>query len=173
MWKFIFRIIFIFILALLQIFLFDRLPFPTYFYLSFYVSYIVLLSMKTSKYFVIISGAFLGIVIDILVGTHGLVTIATTSTAFVRTLILRNFISSELYQADRVPSIKNMGVFTWSIYAILLIITNNIVLCLFESGFQIFTSSLIFLRVLYSTLCTYILVLFVQYIVADSKKSSW
>lgn len=159
--------------AMIQIYFFDRLPSLSYVHLSFYLSYVILLSINTHPLFVLLSSALLGVVIDLSTGTGGLVTIAITAAAFTRIRLLKRIVSEDNIKYDFLPSVRDIGAGRWFFYCVTIVLVNGITVVLMESGGLLFVSLAVFLRLLINIVATTFLIYITQLLLNRKPKSSY
>ncbi len=119
--------------VLLQILIFDQLSASIYFAPLVYVLFLVLMPVESSQIVMLSTGVALGVVMDCVMGTHGLNSIATIFVAYSRRSII-DFIVGRERSADRgVPSEVSFGAADFIIYLSIVIALHHLVFFLFES----------------------------------------
>lgn len=171
--KLTYRLFVLAIVAMMQIYFFDRLPSLPYVHLSFYLSYVILLSINTPRIFVLLSSALLGAAIDLSTGTGGLITAAVTASAYARILLLRRMVSEDNIKYDFVPSVKTIGASRWFFYCVTIASINGLLVVFLESGWLLFVSIALFLRLLLNIISTTLLIYIIQFLFDRKPKSSY
>lgn len=161
------------LVAMLQIYFFDRLPSLSYVHLSFYLSYVILLSINTPALFVLLSSALLGAVIDLSTGTGGLITCAVTASAYARILLLRHMVSEDNKKYDFFPSVKAIGASRWFFYCMTIVLINGLLVVILESGWLLFVSIALFVRLVINVVATTLLIYIIQLMLVRKPKSSY
>lgn len=105
------------VLVLLQVFLFDNLNLSPYLYPLVYVGFIILLPVGLHPAWTLLLGFLVGAVTDLLSGTPGLNTIASTATAFCRPALLNLTIGKDALQEIILPLPLQTGRAKWMKYA--------------------------------------------------------
>lgn len=171
--KLLYRLFVLAIVAMLQIYFFDRLPLSPYVHLSFYLSYVILLSIDAPRLFVLLSSTLLGVVIDFSTGTGGLITVAVTAAAYARILLLRRMVSEDNLKQGFLPSVRAMGAGRWFFYCGTVVFINGFLIILLESGWLLFMSIALLLRFILNVVSTTLLMYIIQLIFDRKPKSSY
>lgn len=171
--KFLYRLFLLALVAMMQIYFFDRLPLSPYVHLSFYLSYVMLLTIDTPRMFVLLSSTLLGIAIDVSTGTGGLITVAITAAAYARILLLRRMVSEDNLKQGFLPSVRAMGAGRWFFYCGTVVLINGLLIVLLESGWLLFMSIALFLRLVLNVVSTTLLMYIIQLIFDRKPKSSY
>lgn len=171
--KILYNVLMFAVVAILQIYFFDRLPSYSHIKFSFYLTYVVLLSVNTSAYFVLLSSALLGVIIDVVTGTGGLITAAITASAYVRIILLRRMLSEDSVKYSFIPSVRTMGATKWFFYGIAIVLVNALLLAFLESGFLVFVRAAIFYRLIFNIVGTILILYFIQLLFRRNPKSSY
>lgn len=171
--KILYRLFLLGVVAMLQIYFFDRLPSLSFVHLSFYLVYVVLLSINTHPMFVLLSSTLLGVLIDLATGTGGLITIAITVSAYLRIQLLRRMVSEDNISYDFIPSARELGAGRWFVYCTSIVFINGLAVILLESGWLLFVSLSLFLRLVLNVAATTLLIYITQLIVKHKPKSSY
>ena len=95
--------------VLLQIYLFDNISLGIYFHPLIYSAFIILLPLKYNSGAVLLLSAFLGFVMDWLMGMAGLNVIAITTAGFVRPLLIKLICGYGGVLSEPFPMINRVG----------------------------------------------------------------
>ena len=142
------------ILVLLQVSVFNRIALFGYATPFLFLYFILKLPTTLSANWTMTLSFLMGLVIDIFSNTPGMYALASVSVAFVR----RTFIALVLQRGNEVPSFRSFGSGYFSIYAFCVIFLFCILVFIIEA-FSFFTPLILVLRILSSTLLTFILIL--------------
>lgn len=113
--------------VLLQIFLFDNLSVSIYLNPLIYVAFIVLLPVDTPAVLLLFAGAFMGVVMDFLMGTAGINTMASVLMAFLRPYVLNSLYSRDDLRDGGVPSPERLGHHIFLNYLVILVVVHHAV----------------------------------------------
>lgn len=157
------------ILVLFQVLILNNVQISGYINPYFYVLFVLMLPFETPGWLLLLSGFLLGLVIDLFMGTAGIHAATTTFMAFLRPGIIRGLSRNREIEADMDPSIRDMGFRWFFAYSFILIFFHHLLLFYLEIfRMNEFFSTL--LRVLVSTLITFILVVLSQILFSRRKK---
>lgn len=144
------------LLVLLQVLVFNRI---SLFHLAtpyLYIYFIIKLPFGINRNLILLLGFLLGLIIDIFSNTPGINAFATTLVAF-----CRNPLQSVLFTLDdyesQIPRLSLLGS-AFLKYAALMIIVHQVALICIES-FSFFNITLVLLRILTSSILTFIFIL--------------
>ena len=151
------------VLVLLQVFIIKNINLGRYFIFFPYVLFILLLPFNTPKPATLIIAFVLGLTVDMFYDTQGMHAMACITMAFVRSSVLELFAPREGYDEQLKPTIAFMGVGWFSSYAIILILVHHLVLFYVEA-FTFAEFFRTFLRVLCSTLATFMFIYLMQFL---------
>jgi len=152
------------ICILMQVLIFDRIYFSGYVNIYFYVLFILLLPIPTSKSLGMIMAFFIGISIDMFTNTPGMHASASVFMAFLRPTILRFLAPIDGYETGMEARLSILGIGWFIRYAFVLIIAHHTVLLYLEA----FNSSLFFftfLKVLLSSFATLFIIVLSQFLI--------
>lgn len=157
------------ILILLQVLIVQNMRMGSYIILFPYILFILLLPFETPKLVVLVCAFFTGLVIDMFYDTAGMHAAVCTLIGFLRYYILKLIAPREGYDAGLNPTIDSMGS-TWFItYALSIIFIHH----MFFFYMEIFRFSEFFktlLRVMLSSMGTFIFVYIIQFLFYKSGK---
>ena len=149
------------IVVLLQIFLFNNLNLSVYINPLVYMAFIVMLPMEINRALLLLLGFLLGGVMDMIMGTAGINTIATVATSFLRPSILILTAGKEDVMGGGVPGIRRLGRKKYLRYLLILIFLQCFIFFTFESlTWSYYYLTLV--RIVLSTLMTALLVYWLQ-----------
>jgi len=153
---------------LLQVLFLNNVQFNNYINPLVYLILIITLPQNTEKWFLIIYAFFLGLFLDLFEGNIGLNSSSLVFVSFFKPylyniLILQNSIDDK----DKL-GLKNLGIQTFSIYALTLIFVHNSFLFLLERFSSL--SILLLLEIILSTVVTFIIILIFQLFTFKTKE---
>jgi hypothetical protein len=128
-----------------------------------YVAFLLLLPIETSAVVIMMVGFVTGIIVDMFYDSLGLHALACVSVMYIRNLWLSRLTPQGGYDSGMIPNVSSNGVQWFLTYSIPLIFIHHAVLFFTEvGGFQYFGFT--FLKVVFSTLFTIVVILIVQYL---------
>ena len=157
------------VLLVVQVLVFDNLGFGTYIHPYIYVLFVLLLPFDTPKWRLLIDGFLIGIAVDIFNGTPGLNAGATVFLAFMRPYIIGITSRKSDLDGKNAPTVTEMGLQWFAVYAFLLILLHNLVLFWLEA-FSIKLFGLVIAETLLSAPVTLLLLILIIYIFKPLKK---
>ena len=157
------------ILLIVQVMVFDNLGFGTYIHPYIYVLFVLLLPFDTPKWRLLIDGFLIGIAVDIFNGTPGLNAAATVFLAFSRSFIIGITSRKSDIEDKDAPTVTEMGLQWFAVYALLLILLHNLVLFWLEA-FSIRLLGLVLAETVLSSLVSLLLIIIIIYIFKPLKK---
>ena len=157
------------VLLTVQVLVFDNLGFGTYIHPYIYVLFVLLLPFDTPKWQLLIDGFLIGIAVDIFNGTPGLNAAATVFLAFMRPYIIGITTRKSDVEDKNAPTVTEMGLQWFAVYALLLLLLHNLVLFWLEA-FSIKLLGLVLAETLLSAPVTLLLIIIIIYIFKPIKK---
>jgi rod shape-determining protein MreD len=157
------------VLVLLQIVVLNNVQLNGYINPYLYVLFILMLPVKIPRLLLLFIAFMTGFVIDIFSNTMGMHSGACVFMAFCRPGVLRLIAPREGYEAEAVPSVKEMSFNWFLLYAGVLILLHH----LFLFYMEVFRFSELFstlLRILFSSVATLSLVILSQFLFVKSQK---
>jgi rod shape-determining protein MreD len=127
-----------------------------------YVLFIITLPTGFSRALSLVVAFLLGLSIDIFANTPGVHTFATVFAAFVQQPLLSLFVPREYEKQTLVPSMATLGSGAFFRYAALMILLHHTVLFVVEA-FSFHHFGLLVLRIVASSIFTFILVFIIEY----------
>ena len=119
-------------LVLLQVLVIDNIRLGYYIHPCVYILFLLLMPFNTPKWKLLINGFLIGMTIDLFCGTPGLNAAATVFMAFLRPMVINGMTRRKDINENDEPSLNNMGVSWFLIYASLLLLAHNLLLFLLE-----------------------------------------
>lgn len=156
------------LLILLQVLVLNRISFLGYATPFFYIYFLLKLPINANRSLVTFLGFLLGFIIDIFCNTPGINAAASTLTAFLVRPVQGLFFVRDDYNGQ-IPSLSLLKV-AFVKYAVILTLIHHMVLVCIES-FSLFNIQLVALRVLFSTLLTFLLIFAFEGFSTKNKKS--
>jgi len=126
-----YTLIFLFSLFV-QVLLFDNVYIIGNISIYLYIYIILILPIEMNKFTLLLLSFILGLSIDLFNSTPGLNAAATVCLAYFRPMVLKLYIPSNGYEANKNPGIKNYGFYWFLRYAISLILIHHSTLILLE-----------------------------------------
>lgn len=161
MYKILEYVVLLFVLVLLQAFLFNGLSLSVYLVPLVYVAFIALLPMGINNLLALILAFGVGMLIDLTMGTPGLNTIASLTTAFVRPTVLTLTVGKDDATEGGAPTSRRLGRNKFMRYIFLMVFLHCAVFCIFEAlTWNYFYLTL--LRIVVSTVVTVAVVYLIQ-----------
>ncbi|MDR1951310.1 MAG: rod shape-determining protein MreD [Bacteroidales bacterium] len=152
----------------LQIFVINHIQISSMVTPFIYILAILMLPFNTPKWLLLISAFVLGFFMDIFSGTMGLNMSATLLIAFVRPTILNLISFGRDFSNDDSPSMKNLGVDWFISYALVIVFIHHSAMFLLEV-FRWNELGTTFLRIIYSSATTLVLIVLSQLLFAFRK----
>lgn len=146
--------------VLIQVFFLKNFGFFEVAFCFLYINFILLLPLEIDKALSLLAAFALGFLVDNFYDTLGIHSFACVMIAFLRPFLIPIlFVKEELVKV----SIKEDGLITFSLYAVILIFIHHLFIFFIEVGnFRYFGMTLV--KVLLSTLFTYFVVILIQYL---------
>ena len=148
-------ILYFVLLVLLQVLVLNHIFFLGYATPYLYIYFIIKLPVSVNRNIVILLGFLLGLTIDLFCNTPGLNAAATTFTAFMRFPAQKLFFERDAFE-HLVPKLSLLGM-SFIKYTVAMILIHHTMLIFIES-FSYFNIEVILLRILLSSLLTFILI---------------
>ena len=134
-----------------------------------YILAIIMLPFNTPRWLLLFSAFVLGFFVDIFSGTMGLNMSAILIAAFIRPYVLNLISFGRDYEDEEVPNLRNLGVDRFVAYISIMIVVHHSAIFLLEI-FRLNELGTTFLRIIYSSLATFVLVFLWQLLFASRKK---
>ncbi len=156
-------------LLLLQVLVIDHIHISSAVTPYIYILAIILLPFNTPKWILLSSAFVLGFFVDMFSGTMGLHIAATVLIAFVRPTLLRLISLGRDFDNDATPNMKELGMDWFISYVSVMILLHHSTL-FFLDIFRFNELGTTFLRILYSSLATFVLIVLSQLLFASRQK---
>lgn len=151
------------ILVLLQVLLIRNINFGTYFIMLPYILFIISLPFETPRLLILGLSFLLGVSVDMFYSTPGLHAAACTTMGFARYYVLKFISPRDGYDVVVQPTIEDMGLPWFIKYAGVLILIHHFMFFYLEIfRFEEFFRT--FLRVVLSSLGTFLLIYLIQFV---------
>ncbi|MBN1819251.1 MAG: rod shape-determining protein MreD [Prolixibacteraceae bacterium] len=150
-------------LVLLQVLILNFIQFSGYINPYMYVLFILLLPISTPRYFVVILGFILGLVIDIFSNTVGMHASATTFMAFARPIVIELISSREMDKSDY-PGLNQYG-FQWFLYYSAILVFLHHIFFFYVEAFTFVNFIHTFIRSILSSVFSIFIIVLSQYLV--------
>lgn len=156
------------VVVLLQFFLFSNLSLGVYINPLIYIAFIVLLPMQISAFALLMLGLLLGGVMDLMMGTFGINTIACLFIAFTRPFILRINVGLDEIKDGGIPCVRRLGLKKFLKYTTLVVLIHSLIYFSLETATTTYYY-LTLLRVLVSSLINLVLIYACQLIFTSNE----
>lgn len=157
------------LLLVTQVMVFDNISLGHFVHPCVYVLFVLLLPFDTPKWQLLLAGFLMGIMVDIFNGTPGLNAAATVFMAFVRSKVIDITTRKSDIEDKTSPSVSEMGLKWFAIYALIMLILHNLVLFWLEA-FSIKLIGVILLEVLLSVPLSLFIIILIIYVFKPIKK---
>ncbi|MCL2417268.1 MAG: rod shape-determining protein MreD [Bacteroidales bacterium] len=155
-------------LLFLQVLVIDHIQISSMITPFIYILAIIMLPFNTPRWLLLFSAFVLGFFLDVFSGTMGLNMSAVLIAAFVRPAVL-NLVSPERdYEDDDVPNMKSLGILWFVVYVVAMIVIHHSAIFFLEV-FRLNELGTTFLRIIYSSLATFVLVFLSQFLFTSRK----
>lgn len=118
--------------VLLQTLMFDNLHLSSLVMPLYYVVFVVLLPVEIPRIWLLLLGTLLGMVMDVMMGTPGLNTIATTAVAFIRPTVINLMMGKEVAH-ETIPYGRSIPLRAFILYAGVMVLIHHSLFYGFES----------------------------------------
>ena len=156
-------------LLFLQVLVIDHIQISSMVTPFIYILAIIMLPFNTPRWLLLFSAFILGFFVDIFSGTMGLNMSAILIAAFIRPYVLNLISFGRDYEDEEVPNLRNLGVDRFVAYISIMIVVHHSAIFLLEV-FRLNELGTTFLRIIYSSLATFVLVFLWQLLFASRKK---
>jgi len=165
------RILVFVVVILLQCFIFSRFSLGTYVQPSIYILFILFLPFAYSRVKTLLWAFLLGFLIDLFTSdVIGVNIAAVVAIAYFRPYILKLFSTKMDFDAYVVPNARVMGKVSFIGYILLCVLVFH-VLFFFIDSFGFYDISHTLLRILLSTLCSFLLIILLQTLIPGKYKA--
>ncbi len=128
-----------------------------------YVAFLLMLPFETNKILLLFYGLLTGLILDIFYDSLGIHSAASVLLMYLRPIWINLITPRGGYELEMRPTLKSMGIEWFSTYILPLILIHHFALFFIEAGdFSLFWFTS--LKVIFSTLFTFITILIIQYL---------
>jgi len=152
--------------VMIQVLILNEILFSTYINPFLYLILIISLPLEINKLFILSYAFLLGLSVDLLSSSLGFHSTATVLIAFLKPFIAKFTIPHNILSDNDEINTMKIGVKSYIIFAICLIIIHNI--CLFFTEYLEF-NSYIFMKILLSSIVTFVLIYIAQILIYVKK----
>lgn len=157
-------------LILIQVLIMNKINFYGFINPYIYVLFILLLPFETPGWFLLVLSFGTGLTVDLFSGTLGLHAASTVFVGFLRPMVIKFVGEKPEYDITTQPKLEQMGLKWFLAYALLMIFAHHLFLNLLDVfSFMEFWQT--FLRVIISTLATFLFVMLFEYLFASKKEN--
>jgi len=154
--------------VLIQVLVMNKINFYGFLNPYIYILFILLLPFETPGWLLLLLSFFTGLTVDIFSGTLGLNAASSVFLGFVRPMVIKFVGEKPEYDITTQPQLQQMGLKWFIAYALLMIFAHHLFLNMLDVfSFDEFWQTL--LRVIVSTLFTFIFIMLYEYIFAPKK----
>lgn len=157
-------------LLLLQGLLLDEVNLGVYVNPYLYILFIIALPFETPNWLLMLSAFLMGIFLDTFSNTMGLHASASVFAAYIRPAVLRFMKPREGYETGKEPTMFSLGGAWFMYYAVIMIFLHH-TWFFFLEFFRFSDTFLILLKVLCSTIATWLLVMLAQLLTANTRST--
>ena len=155
-------------LILIQVLIMNKINFYGFLNPYIYILFILLLPFETPGWLLLLLSFGTGLSVDIFSGTLGLHAASTVFLGFMRPVIIKFVGEKPEYDVTTQPKLEQMGLKWFIAYALLMIFAHHLFLNILDVfSFGEFWQTL--LRVIISSLATFVFILLFEYIFAPKK----
>jgi hypothetical protein len=166
----IFQFIAFFLYVLVQVLLLKNLVLFKVSFCFFYVAFILLIPIEINALLLMLAGFLTGFSIDIFYDSLGMHAFALVVVGYIRNYWLATITPQGGYDGGDAPSVSSYGLQWFLVYTLPLIFVHHFVLFFVEaSGFDMFWYTM--LKVMSSVVFTLTVILIVQYLSPDKRRS--
>ncbi len=156
-------------LILIQVLLLNKINFYGFLNPYIYILFILLLPFETAGWLLLMLSFVTGLTVDIFSGTLGLHTASSVFLGFMRPIIIKFVGEKPEYDITTQPKLQQMGLKWFIAYALLMTFAHHLFLNLLDV-FSFAELWQTMLRVVVSTLFTFLFIMFYEYIFAPAKE---
>lgn len=155
--------------VLIQVLVMNKINFYGFLNPYIYILFILLLPFETPGWLLLLLSFLTGLTVDIFSGTLGLNAASSVFLGFVRPMVIKFVGEKPEYDITTQPQLQQMGLKWFIAYALLMIFAHHLFLNMLDVfSFDEFWQTL--LRVIVSTLFTFIFIMLYEYIFAPKKE---
>lgn len=155
-------------LVLIQVLIMNKINFYGYLNPYVYLLFILLLPFETQGWLLLLLSFGMGITVDLFSGTLGLHAASSVFAGFMRPVIIKLVGEKPEYDITTQPKLQQMGLKWFGAYALLMVFAHQLFLNMLDVfSFDEFWQTL--LRVIASSLLTFLFIMLLEYIFAARK----
>jgi len=155
-------------LVLIQVLIMNKIDFYGFLNPYVYILFILLLPFETPGWLLLLLSFLIGLTVDVFSGTLGLHAASSVFAAYVRPIIIKLVGEKPEYDITTQPKLQQMGLKWFIAYALLMILAHHLFLNLLDVfSFNELWQTL--LRVVVSSLFTFLFIMLFEYIFAPKK----
>jgi hypothetical protein len=158
-----------FLLALLQVVVFNNMQVGTFVNIFIYVGFILFLPFETPKVMTLFLALAMGLLMDIFSNTGGIHAASLVFMAFCRPGVLRVIAPRDGYDASGEPTIANMGLGWFVTFALLMVFLHSFA-CFFLEAFRMSEFFFTVGKIILSTFVTVLLLITAQLITSRQRE---
>ncbi len=164
------QVFYFLIYVLLQVVLMQNVVLFDVAFCFLYIGFLLLLPFEAGAVRLMILGLLMGLCVDIFYNSFGIHAAASVFIMYLRPHVVSVLAPRGGYETGMTPKLKIMGVEWFAAYSLILIFLHHLVLFFVEAGgFEMFFYTLI--KVVASTIFTFVVILIIQYLFYSSKRS--
>jgi len=158
------------ILLLIQVLVMNKINFYGFLNPQIYLLFILLLPFETPGWLLLVLAFVTGATLDLFSGTLGLHAASTVFAGFMRPMVIKLVGEKPEYDVTTQPKLQQMGLKWFVAYSIVMVLSHQLVLNILDVfSFVEFWQTL--LRILLSSLFTFLFIILFEYIFASKKAS--
>ncbi len=156
-------------LVLIQVLIMNKINFYGFLNPYVYILFILLLPFETPGWLLLLLSFMMGLTVDLFSATLGLHAASSVFAGFMRPLIIKMVGEKPEYDITTQPKLQQMGLKWFMAYAMLMVFAHHLFLNMLDVfSFDEFWQTL--LRVVISTLATFLFIMLFEYIFAAKKE---
>lgn len=164
------QVIYFLIYLVLQVVLMENVVLFDVAFCFLYVGFLLMLPFEAGTIRLMLMGLAMGLCVDIFYNSFGIHAAASVFIMYIRPYVVSAIAPRGGYETGMTPKLKVMGIEWFSAYSLILIFLHHLLLFFIEAGgFEMFFYTLI--KVIASTLFTFVVILIIQYLFYSSKRS--
>lgn len=164
------QVIYFLIYLVLQVVLMQNVVLFDVAFCFLYLGFLLLMPFETGTIRLMLTGLAMGLCVDIFYNSFGIHAAASVFIMYFRPYVVSAIAPRGGYETGMTPKLKIMGIEWFAAYSLILIFLHHLLLFFIEAGgFEMFLYTL--LKVVASTLFTFVVILIIQYLFYSSRRS--
>ena len=164
------QVFYFLIYLLLQVVLMQNVVLFDVAFCFLYVGFLLMLPFDAGAIRLMLLGLLMGLCVDIFYNSFGIHAAASVFIMYIRPYVVNLLAPRGGYEPGMTPKLKVMGLEWFSAYSLILIFLHHLILFFVEAGgFDMFLYTL--LKVVASTVFTFVVILIIQYLFYSAKRS--